>query len=54
MALIKCRDCGHDVSSSAVKCEHCGKLVVTSGARTVWIIAALLLAVLMAVVATQG
>lgn len=25
MALIKCRECGKDVSSDANKCMHCGK-----------------------------
>jgi hypothetical protein len=24
MALIKCKDCGHDVSTAAEKCPHCG------------------------------
>ena len=24
MALIKCRECGHDVSDKAVKCPNCG------------------------------
>ena len=25
MALIKCRECGKDVSSEADKCMHCGR-----------------------------
>ena len=25
MAIIKCPECGQDVSDSAMKCPHCGK-----------------------------
>jgi hypothetical protein len=25
MALVKCRECGAEISSSADKCPHCGK-----------------------------
>jgi hypothetical protein len=25
MALVKCKECGHDVSTSAEKCTNCGK-----------------------------
>ncbi|MCD8291076.1 MAG: zinc-ribbon domain-containing protein [Prevotella sp.] len=27
MALIKCKNCGHDVSDKAARCPHCGTLV---------------------------
>ena len=26
MALIKCPDCGNEISSNAVSCPHCGKI----------------------------
>lgn len=25
MAMVKCPECGHDISDSAVKCPNCGK-----------------------------
>jgi hypothetical protein len=25
MALLKCDDCGHDVSDAAAACPHCGR-----------------------------
>ena len=25
MAMVKCRECGKDISSGASKCPHCGK-----------------------------
>src|SRR3954466_8808414 len=31
MALIKCSDCGNDVSTEAAACPHCGRPVKTSG-----------------------
>jgi hypothetical protein len=30
MALIKCKECGKEVSSEAKKCPHCGKKLKTS------------------------
>ena len=28
MALIKCRECGKDISETAEKCPHCGATVL--------------------------
>lgn len=30
MALIKCRECGKEVSSNAASCPHCGNIINTS------------------------
>jgi len=50
MALVKCSECGSEISSSATKCPKCGKGRVTAGsiARTV---GRLVLAVLVAIAA---
>jgi hypothetical protein len=50
MALVRCSECGSEISSSATKCPKCGKGRVTPGsvARTV---VRLVLAVLVAIAA---
>lgn len=30
MALIKCLECGHDISDKAEKCIHCGNPITNS------------------------
>lgn len=30
MPLIKCKDCGHDISTEAPACPHCGRLTSKS------------------------
>lgn len=38
MALIKCNECGHDVSDRASACPHCGFPVAVSAiANTAWV-----------------
>lgn len=54
MALRACSECGHEVSSRAFKCQRCGAPVVTPAARVIWIVAALLFAVLVIIVAAQS
>lgn len=34
MALIKCRECGNDVSNKALSCPNCGEPVVDSDAAS--------------------
>ena len=29
MALIKCNECGKEISDKATKCVHCGKKVIS-------------------------
>lgn len=29
MALIKCPECGKEISDKAIKCPHCGKILQT-------------------------
>ena len=46
MALVQCKECGREVSSSARKCPHCGVPgpgVVIS--KTVWQVLGVLLAI---------
>jgi DNA-directed RNA polymerase subunit RPC12/RpoP len=38
MALIKCVECGNEISSSATKCPKCGKTRATRERLTMWII----------------
>ena len=47
MALVKCRDCGSDVSKDADKCPKCGAPVESPKAKLLWLIgcAVVLLAV---------
>tara|TARA_B100000900_G_C20011653_1_gene486129 strand:+ start:182 stop:352 length:171 start_codon:yes stop_codon:yes gene_type:complete len=42
MALVKCKDCGADVSSHAEKCEKCGRPLETVGQMLGWLLLGLI------------
>lgn len=55
MAIVKCRECGADVSDEAAACPKCGaKPHMTAGARVFWVLAALFVLVFLAYKATTG
>ena len=42
MALVKCAECGHEISSSVSKCPHCGKVRTPDNAKAVlWLLVVL-------------
>jgi hypothetical protein len=47
MALIYCKECGKEVSSTARRCPHCGYKVQTGGMLAVSILAAVIFGLIM-------
>jgi len=37
MGLIKCKECGKEISDKAQKCPHCGAITVHEAKKTIWI-----------------
>jgi DNA-directed RNA polymerase subunit RPC12/RpoP len=44
MALVKCEECGHPVSTKAIACPHCGARMIPVRRLAVAIVVGLLLA----------
>jgi hypothetical protein len=53
MALIKCEDCGRDVTRSAKVCPQCGAKVPKKTSFLTWIIGAFLLAVVISAIVSN-
>ncbi len=46
MALIKCKDCGNNVSTDAKNCPKCGAKITQPTSKTTWVIGAIVLSMI--------